>query len=376
AELMANAIMNSLYPGKKVSELTEEEKQNIASLSTLAAGLAGGLLGDSSSDTAKSAQIGKNAVENNRLRTENEQKIVNNLTSAGQDLNKLEAASCALTKCYAQYPFGSAEYEKNWALAQEGENYQEEQQLLKNYELLTSELSDPLYWNKVPEEVKAKYQGFEYTQADQITDGQQSYDAWKKSYIADKLGISPGLVELTSTGFTVSMVAVATSQAGKVIAEIEKPTVNQSSKVIQNQGGNLPVIREGKVTYEPLAKPDANETRAGQRFADQGYDVTYRATASDQGISGTRTSDLYVDGIGRVDVYTPKTTKAKSIITTIEKKDSQTSAVLVQVDLTGAEMSSIAARVWGKPNVKNVNTLFFQDATGQIHRFDRPIGGN
>ncbi|WP_240651727.1 VENN motif pre-toxin domain-containing protein, partial [Serratia microhaemolytica] len=67
AELMANAIMNSLYPGKKVSELTEEEKQNIASLSTLAAGLAGGLLGDSSSDTAKSAQIGKNAVENNYL---------------------------------------------------------------------------------------------------------------------------------------------------------------------------------------------------------------------------------------------------------------------------------------------------------------------
>ncbi|WP_162473710.1 VENN motif pre-toxin domain-containing protein, partial [Serratia microhaemolytica] len=64
---MANAIMNSLYPGKKVSELTEEEKQNIASLSTLAAGLAGGLLGDSSSDTAKSAQIGKNAVENNYL---------------------------------------------------------------------------------------------------------------------------------------------------------------------------------------------------------------------------------------------------------------------------------------------------------------------
>ncbi|WP_162473716.1 VENN motif pre-toxin domain-containing protein, partial [Serratia microhaemolytica] len=67
AELMANAIMNSLYPGKKVSELTEEEKQNIASLSTLAAGLAGGLLGDSSSDAAKSAQIGKNAVENNYL---------------------------------------------------------------------------------------------------------------------------------------------------------------------------------------------------------------------------------------------------------------------------------------------------------------------
>lgn len=36
---------------------------------------------------------------------------------------------------------------------------------------------------------------------------------------------------------------------------------------------NLPVARKGKVCNEPLAKPDANELRAGQKFAEQGYDV-------------------------------------------------------------------------------------------------------
>jgi hypothetical protein len=36
--------------------------------------------------------------------------------------------------------------------------------------LLTTELPEPVYWNKIPEEVKVKYQGFEYSQADQIAD--------------------------------------------------------------------------------------------------------------------------------------------------------------------------------------------------------------
>jgi len=79
-------------------------------------------------------------------------------------------ASCAPIKCYAEYLIGSAEYEKNFALAQEGDKYQQEQQFLKNYPLLTTELPEPVYWNKIPEEVKVKYQGFEYSQADQVAD--------------------------------------------------------------------------------------------------------------------------------------------------------------------------------------------------------------
>ncbi len=66
-ELMAQLVMKELYPGKKVSELTEEQRQTISALGTLAAGLAGGLAGDSTADAVAGAQTGKNAVENNYL---------------------------------------------------------------------------------------------------------------------------------------------------------------------------------------------------------------------------------------------------------------------------------------------------------------------
>ncbi|MTD39949.1 pretoxin [Erwinia sp. CPCC 100877] len=66
-EVMATVVMNLLYPGKEVSDLTETEKQTISTLGTLAAGLAGGLAGDSTADVVAGAQAGKNAVENNAM---------------------------------------------------------------------------------------------------------------------------------------------------------------------------------------------------------------------------------------------------------------------------------------------------------------------
>jgi filamentous haemagglutinin family N-terminal domain len=66
-ELMAQLVMNQLYPGKAVSELTETEKQTISALGTLAAGLAGGVTGDGTADAVAGAQAGKNSVENNAL---------------------------------------------------------------------------------------------------------------------------------------------------------------------------------------------------------------------------------------------------------------------------------------------------------------------
>ena len=43
-ELMAHAIVATMYPGIEASELTESQKQTVSALSQLAAGLAGGLL--------------------------------------------------------------------------------------------------------------------------------------------------------------------------------------------------------------------------------------------------------------------------------------------------------------------------------------------
>jgi len=66
-ELMAQLVMNQLYPGKAVGDLSETEKQQISALGTLAASLAGGVVGDSTADAVAGAQAGKNAVENNAL---------------------------------------------------------------------------------------------------------------------------------------------------------------------------------------------------------------------------------------------------------------------------------------------------------------------
>ena len=51
--------------GKPVSELSETEKQTVSTLATVAAGLAGGLVGDSGASAVAGAQSGKTTVENN-----------------------------------------------------------------------------------------------------------------------------------------------------------------------------------------------------------------------------------------------------------------------------------------------------------------------
>nr|WP_251005156.1 VENN motif pre-toxin domain-containing protein [Escherichia coli] len=59
-------IATQMY-GKPVSELSETEKQTVSILATVAAGLAGGLVGDSGASAVTGAQSGKTTVENNAL---------------------------------------------------------------------------------------------------------------------------------------------------------------------------------------------------------------------------------------------------------------------------------------------------------------------
>ncbi|EJK9207308.1 VENN motif pre-toxin domain-containing protein, partial [Escherichia coli] len=59
-------IATQMY-GKPVSELSETEKQTVSTLATVAAGLAGGLVGDSGGAAVAGAQSGKTTVENNLL---------------------------------------------------------------------------------------------------------------------------------------------------------------------------------------------------------------------------------------------------------------------------------------------------------------------
>ncbi|EKP5433311.1 hemagglutinin repeat-containing protein [Salmonella enterica] len=69
-ELAARYLAKTLYGAdtpEKIAALSEEKKQNISALSTVASGLAGGVSGDSSANALAGAQAGKNAVENNYL---------------------------------------------------------------------------------------------------------------------------------------------------------------------------------------------------------------------------------------------------------------------------------------------------------------------
>ncbi|HEI6904116.1 TPA: glycohydrolase toxin TNT-related protein, partial [Yersinia enterocolitica] len=65
--VMGEYIAQKMYPGINREDLTEEQRQTISALGTLASGLAGGLAGGSTADAVAGAQAGKNALENNYL---------------------------------------------------------------------------------------------------------------------------------------------------------------------------------------------------------------------------------------------------------------------------------------------------------------------
>ncbi|HHK8228241.1 TPA: VENN motif pre-toxin domain-containing protein, partial [Serratia marcescens] len=66
-ELAARYIAGQLFPGKTAQQLSESEKQQVSTLSQLAAGLAGGLATGDTAGAVTDGQAGKNAVENNYL---------------------------------------------------------------------------------------------------------------------------------------------------------------------------------------------------------------------------------------------------------------------------------------------------------------------
>ncbi len=65
-ELAARYIIDNYYGGRTDS-LSEQERQQISMLATIASGIAGGLAGNSTSAAGTGAQAGRNSVENNSL---------------------------------------------------------------------------------------------------------------------------------------------------------------------------------------------------------------------------------------------------------------------------------------------------------------------
>ncbi|UAN24660.1 hemagglutinin repeat-containing protein (plasmid) [Enterobacter sp. JBIWA003] len=91
--VMGEFIAQQMYPGIDRNDLTEEQRQTISALGTLAAGLVGGVVGDSSANVVAGALAGKNAVENNFLGATSSDKLDKAIEKIRNGDKSLEAAN-------------------------------------------------------------------------------------------------------------------------------------------------------------------------------------------------------------------------------------------------------------------------------------------
>ncbi|HFP5296213.1 TPA: hemagglutinin repeat-containing protein, partial [Escherichia coli] len=96
-ELAARYIIDNYYGGR-TDNLSEQERQQISMLATIASGIAGGLAGNSTSAAGMGAMAGKNAAENNAISD-----IAENLASGMSQQEKYQKAQDALVKATAEF---------------------------------------------------------------------------------------------------------------------------------------------------------------------------------------------------------------------------------------------------------------------------------
>lgn len=94
-ELSAHVIMDTIFPGKKIWELSETEKQQVSALSQLASGLVGGLTTGDVAGAITAAQAGKNAVENNYLHAKQITTWLDKYAEASSDKERAELVEIA-----------------------------------------------------------------------------------------------------------------------------------------------------------------------------------------------------------------------------------------------------------------------------------------
>ncbi|QTL40329.1 hemagglutinin repeat-containing protein [Xenorhabdus budapestensis] len=120
-ELAASAIMSALYGDKNPKDLSPAEKETVSNLSTLAGGIAAGLVTNSTAGGVAGAQTAQNAVDANRLTTSVEKERLQTLAEKGVAPKEvLDAAACAIVKCSAQFVEGTEEWIKYKQLEEKG----------------------------------------------------------------------------------------------------------------------------------------------------------------------------------------------------------------------------------------------------------------
>nr|WP_305071403.1 polymorphic toxin type 24 domain-containing protein [Providencia sp. wls1949] len=88
-------LSEKLY-GKAASQLTEDEKATVSAFASLAAGIAGGLVGGDTSSAANAGQAGKTTVENNYLSSQN-------VVDMMRELEEADRTGADKKRIYAKY---------------------------------------------------------------------------------------------------------------------------------------------------------------------------------------------------------------------------------------------------------------------------------
>jgi hypothetical protein len=195
----------------------------------------------------------------------------------------------------------------------------------------------------------------------------QAYEDFRQGDIRGGLWHT-GLAVVSAFGIRAGLKGSALGKAGS--------TVDESSalaKVADEAPSSGLIVRQGNIVVEAGAKVSASEAHVGRIFANHGYDVTHKVTASAQGIQGTRTADLVVNGVGRVDVFTPKAVNSTSIARAIESKGTQAPVVAVSGNVSNQIMQETARRMWGKTtaSAKAIQQIVFEN-NGGLTWFTRP----
>ncbi|WP_350404406.1 hemagglutinin repeat-containing protein [Pseudomonas sp. W17] len=345
-ELAARLITQQLYGTSDTNTLSEEQKQTVSALATLAAGLAGGIAKGDSAGAIAGAGAGKNAAENNHLGTGvnvfGHQLGKDQVAEFGNELKASCGDAGGLQACLKTY-----ETWKETSYRQGGLETKEAQAGWEEFvqAVYTEKVLPLCKGNAACERNVATHMAVTTVTyaGDSVGIGQAIGEATRAVNLANGNWVRAGLQVLEDASLLATLGSMVGVLAKAGSAGAAKGT---GTSVVPRKGS---VSFENGKTFESLSASEQQGLKAIQNL---GYDVHVPLEASKKGISGLPTAEFNVQGFGKVDVYAPNNLNPKTISREIEKKVVQGQAnsvvVVVPESFSKVDMYKSAAAAFGK----------------------------
>ncbi|XBW27900.1 VENN motif pre-toxin domain-containing protein [Pectobacterium colocasium] len=343
-ELAARAIMAEQYPGKTANDLTEEEKQSVSALSTLASGLISGLASNSTASAASGAQSGRNAVENNALSVKENQ-------DRAKEMTQCQGDSCsAVIEKYKKINAEQHESVVNCSGAQNCvDKANEVGKLQADYANRTSELLE-----------KARATGGLNPEEQnelsilQVTTIQLEADRNAAIHNALMSGDSPEAKQLAIN----SLAQVAGTSAAGIIGGAGKST-NKTEKAVSGSLSGQPTKLPPNASAENIRSLQ-RENEGAAILSQNGYHVEQNPVTS-----GVKNPDYKING-EIFDNIAPKTNSVRNIYDrALEKVNSgQTNNVVINLADTKANVSDLQKQFHDWP-IKGLDKVIVIDQSGK-----------